>query len=182
MRYRQIFFQDFMDNQEYFYRQISLAQNSDFAYINDIYKYYESILEHDKRAFISICEEKGEIIGCALFRYYSEVGKFFEINVNTRKDYQHSSKKVATNVVSAGLKRFFDGIGDEIYLWVHPTNIPAIKAYEKNGFKKVDVSLDKLSFYDNIKNETVYRCSKLDFLKTLSQEKIKEDKKIVNLS
>lgn len=34
----------------------------------------------------------------------------------------------------------------------------------------------------NKKNETVYRCSKLDFLKTLPQEKIKEDKKIVNLS
>ena len=111
MKLKNIYLKDFENNKDFFYKQIPRAQNSDLHYSDDIFIYYLESLKEHPQSFISVAEHNGEVVGCALFKYYKELDKFFIVNVNTRKDFQHTKYKVATSVVASGLEHFFDKTG-----------------------------------------------------------------------
>ncbi len=121
----------------YYFEQIPKAQNSNFDYATDIFDYYQTALKENSQNFVAIAIEKGEMIGCALFRFYNEENKFFVLNVNTKKPFQHTPKKVATNVVKFGLKEVFK-MHDKVFLWVDKENVIAQKLYKKLGFETID--------------------------------------------
>ncbi len=176
VKFRAVYLEDFLKNKNYFYEQIPKAQNSNLQFIDDIHEYYIQALNSNQHAFLAICENDGEMIGIACFRYYPELNKFFIVNVNTRLDYQHTKYKIATNVIRFGLENFFkDNQNQSIYLWVNEKNTPAIKAYKRNGFKKSDLDLMGVDFYDNIKNDEIYSCDFISFQK-IKNENILEIK------
>lgn len=133
MEFVKVDFDDFCKNKEFYYEQIPMAQNSNPKYNDDIYDFYVKALKTHKNNFIMTAQEDGQVIGCALFRYYEPENRFFILNVNTRKDFQHTAKKVATNVIIAGLNEFFK-FEDEVSLWVGKDNHVAQKLYKNIGF------------------------------------------------
>ena len=148
---------DFLNNQDFFKEQIPKAQNTKKEYIDDVFEYYNENLK-DERNYLVAYMLDNEIISCALVRYYEEEKKYFLINVNTRKDFQH--KGVATKFLTTALEDFFSNNKNEnIYLWVHPKNEIAIKLYNKLGFQKTDYFPNKLTFKENIINDAIYYCN-----------------------
>ncbi len=165
MKFEIVDYKKFLENKDFYYEQIPKAQNSDEKYKPFIFTYYKEALKSNDKSFISICKEDNEIVGIALIRYYIEEKKFFLINVNTRKDFQHSNKKIGTNVVLNGLKNFFENkVDNEIFLWVNKDNIYAKKIYEKVGFEKTSYYPTKLKFLENSKGEEIYCLSKEKYM------------------
>lgn len=162
---------EFLSNKDFYYEQIPKAQNSDPKYKDSVFDYYIEALKSYENSFLMTAQEQGQVIGCALFRYYEKEDKFFVLNVNTRKDCQHTSKKVATNVLLAGMNEFFNS-GSELNLWVAKTNLVAQKLYSKLGFEINEgyypKKLDFLKGGEEI--ETMMIISK-DRYKTLYQNK-----------
>ena len=136
---------EFLKQKNYYFDQIPKAQNSNPNFSQDVFDYYQTNLKQNDQNFMMTAQENGEMIGCAFFVFYPQESKFFVVNINTKKDFQHTDKKVATNVVKEGLKEFFK-IHNKIFLWVHKENTIAIKLYEKLGFKKTDYYPKNLKF------------------------------------
>lgn len=134
MEFIKVGYKDYCDKKDFYYEQIPLAQNTPPEYVPNVYEHYIESLKSHENNFIMTAQEDGQVIGCALFRYYEQENKYFVINVNTRKEYQHTAKKVATNVMLAGMKEFFK-FGDELNLWVGKDNYIAQKMYVKLGFE-----------------------------------------------
>ena len=143
-------YDDFIKNEEYFKTEIPKAQNSDEKHINSIFNYYKETLS-DKRNFMAICEYDNHIIGCITYIYYEEEKKYFLINVNTQKDFQH--KGIAKNLIKFGNDKFFDSHNTPLYLWVNPKNIIAKNLYEALNFKKIDNYYPTLKFLQNEKED-----------------------------
>ncbi len=172
MKFEIVDYKKFLENKDFYYEQIPKAQNSDEKYKPFIFTYYKEALKSNDKSFISICKEDNEIVGIALIRYYIEEKKFFLINVNTRKDFQHSNNKIGTNVVLNGLKNFFDNkVDNEIFLWVNKDNIYAKKIYQNLGFKQTNYCPRQLKMMNKNQNEEVYSLTKQAFDKTISKNK-----------
>lgn len=158
MKFIKVYNKDFLNKQSYFKEQIAKVQNTKKEYVNDVFEYYKENLK-DKRSYIVAYMLDNEIISCACVRYYEKENKYFLINVNTRKDFQH--KGIATEFLTIAMEDFFSNNKNEnIYLWVHPKNEIAIKLYNKLGFEKTDYFPNKLNFKDNIINDSIYYCNK----------------------
>lgn len=136
---------EFMLHKDFLFDQIPKAQNSQPEYYEDVFEYYRENLKESDQNFMIFALENREIIGCAFIKYYAQESRFFLLNVNTRKDFWHTSKKVATKVVEFGLNEFFK-TQKSIFLWVHEQNIVAQKLYEKSGFEKTEYYPPNLEF------------------------------------
>lgn len=169
---KKVGFEKFLEHRIYYYDEIPKAQNSEEKHKPFVFDYYFNALKVNSKNFLSIAVENGEIIGCALFRFYEQENKFFLLNVNTRKDFQRSSKKVATNVLKFGLKEFFAN-HNEIFLWVSKDNLIAQKLYQKFGFKQINYFPDKLEFLKGTENsQIIMQLTKNDFESFLNAEKL----------
>lgn len=170
MQFKKVDFEEFCAHKNYYFEQIPKAQNSNPEYKQDVFDYYFNNLKNDNQNFIMTALENDEIIGCAFFMFYKEEGEFFLLNVNTKKEFQHSTKKVATNVLKFGLQEFFK-THDKIYLWVEKNNINAQKLYEKLNFATTDYYPDNLDFLANRQeNEIIMELTKTVFEKDLKIE------------
>lgn len=161
MNFKTVYLQEFLNNKDYYYEQIPKVQNFPDGQYESVFEYFKKYLAGNEKSFFTTCEINGELIGINLITYFPEEDKFYLMNVNTRKDYQHTDMKIGTKTTQFSLDNFFKTSEyDRIYLWVRPDNAYAKKLYENLGFEPTDYFPTKLDFLENIKNDEIYELTK----------------------
>lgn len=107
--------------------------------------FFESLLREIPESFI-VAEYENEIVGyimCKLefgfsnFRKLGFVKKGHVVSISLLE--QHRGKKIGEALMLEGINGVASRKGDEIYLEVRTSNLPAISLYEKLGFQTKSV-------------------------------------------
>lgn len=101
--------------------------------------YIEEEFKNNPYAKVLIYEDNNQIIG---YLYYSEIYERIEIN-QIEIDSMHRNCGKGNKL----LKKLTDSVEKNITLEVKINNYPAIRLYEKNGFKKVAI---RKNYYNGI--------------------------------
>ena len=137
--------------------QISAMTLEDFENIQDIFTsafdsfWNPSILKQellcDNSHFI-VAKNEDEIIGFAGFKVLLEDADL--MNIVVKKSYRN--KGVGSLLLKNLMDLFFSFSLVSLYLEVNENNFPAIRLYQKFGFKKIDV---RKNYYPNHQNAII---------------------------
>ncbi len=106
-------------------------------------------LRHNPFGRYMVLQEKEEIIG---YIYYSDIYERAEINqIEIVENYRHQQKGTKL------LQSFLQFLKKDVTLEVRIDNIPAIKLYEKCGFKKIAIRQNYYNGIDGILMERKYK-------------------------
>lgn len=106
-------------------------------------------LRHNPFGRYMVLQEKEEIIG---YIYYSDIYERAEINqIEIVENYRHQQKGTKL------LQFFLQFLKKDVTLEVRIDNIPAIKLYEKCGFKKIAIRQNYYNGIDGILMERKYK-------------------------
>ena len=152
--------QNYDKNRSKVLENISAILETPEQYLNKLYDHYDEMFSSNN-TYMILCSNKSEAVAYAFVRFYPETQKYYIMDVNTAKKYQN--QHIATNLIKYLLTDFFNKNNDNIYLWVHKDNVIAKKIYTRFGFKLTDEKPYQLDFFNNIKDDDFYVCTKNAF-------------------
>ena len=166
--------QNYDKNRSKVLENISAILETPAQYLNKLYDHYDEMFTSNN-TYMILCSYESEAVAYAFVRFYPETQKYYIMDVNTAKKYQN--QHIATNLIKYLLTDFFNKNNDNIYLWVHKDNVIAKKIYTRFGFKLTDEKPYQLDFFNNIKDDDFYVCTKNAFkLKKMNFNKQKHVK------
>ena len=152
--------QNYDKNRSKVLENISAILETPAQYLNKLYDHYDEMFTSNN-TYMILCSYESEAVAYAFVRFYPETQKYYIMDVNTAKKYQN--QHIATNLIKYLLTDFFNKNNDNIYLWVHKDNVIAKKIYTRFGFKLTDEKPYQLDFFNNIKDDDFYVCTKNAF-------------------
>lgn len=137
--------------------QISTMTLEDFENIQDIFTsdfdsfWSPSILKQEllcDNSYFIVAKNKSEIIGFAGFKALLDTADL--MNIVVKKSYRNQG--VGSLLLNNLIDLFHSFSLKTIYLEVNENNFPAIRLYQKFGFKKIDV---RKNYYPNEQNAII---------------------------
>lgn len=137
--------------------QISTMTLEDFENIQDIFTsdfdsfWSPSILKQEllcDNSYFIVAKNKSEIIGFAGFKALLDTADL--MNIVVKKSYRNQG--VGSLLLNNLIDLFHSFSLKTIYLEVNENNFPAIRLYQKFGFKKIDV---RKNYYPNHQNAII---------------------------
>lgn len=137
--------------------QISTMTLEDFENIQDIFTsdfdsfWSPSILKQEllcDNSYFIVAKNKSEIIGFAGFKALLDTADL--MNIVVKKSYRNQG--IGSLLLKELMHLFYSFSLSSLYLEVNENNFPAIRLYQKFGFKKIDV---RKNYYPNHQNAII---------------------------
>lgn len=137
--------------------QISTMTLKDFENIQDIFTsdfdsfWSPSILKQEllcDNSYFIVAKNKSEIIGFAGFKALLDTADL--MNIVVKKSYRNQG--IGSLLLKELMHLFYSFSLSSLYLEVNENNFPAIRLYQKFGFKKIDV---RKNYYPNHQNAII---------------------------
>ena len=137
--------------------QISAMTLEDFENIQDIFTsdfdsfWNPSILKQEllcDNSYFIVAKNKSEIIGFAGFKALLDTADL--MNIVVKKSYRNQG--IGSLLLKELMHLFYSFSLSSLYLEVNENNFPAIRLYQKFGFKKIDV---RKNYYPNHQNAII---------------------------
>ena len=137
--------------------QISAMTLEDFENIQDIFTsdfdsfWSPSILKQEllcDNSYFIVAKNKSEIIGFAGFKALLDTADL--MNIVVKKSYRNQG--IGSLLLKELMHLFYSFSLSSLYLEVNENNFPAIRLYQKFGFKKIDV---RKNYYPNEQNAII---------------------------
>ena len=137
--------------------QISTMTLEDFENIQDIFTsdfdsfWSPSILKQEllcDNSYFIVAKNKSEIIGFAGFKALLDTADL--MNIVVKKSYRNQG--IGSLLLKELMHLFYSFSLSSLYLEVNENNFPAIRLYQKFGFKKIDV---RKNYYPNEQNAII---------------------------
>ena len=137
--------------------QISTMTLKDFENIQDIFTsdfdsfWNPSILKQEllcDNSYFIVAKNKSEIIGFAGFKALLDTADL--MNIVVKKSYRNQG--IGSLLLKELMHLFYSFSLSSLYLEVNENNFPAIRLYQKFGFKKIDV---RKNYYPNHQNAII---------------------------